>query len=645
MFFLGTTVQIFYTKRMKSKKTIILLCTLAIMAVLLFFSIWKYAHHIYNALDLAIYSQTAWHLTHGHSLYNSIQGSSYFGDHVEFMLFPISLVFYFFSHPITLTTIQICVILSGVIPVYMITKRLTSEYVASAASIVFLLHPLVWNNALFEFHILTFAIPLLLWVMYAYATRSFKLFVLFGLLALAVREDVALAVFGVGLLALADRRSLRWWLAPMLGSVVWFVTAFFINAHAADHGYKFFAFYSWLGSSIPGILQNIFYHPLIVLSHLCSVSNILFPIGLLLLFVGLPLKGLRGLLPAALVFLQLFFGLFNVKTLLSTHYTSLLIPFLVYASVLGIQRIRSEMENRLVKIRPEYKTLSLIIVVVILVVNIVAIGPILGLTTQTRPNTHIAAEIPKTASVVASYGPITDVAARENVYSLHYFALGHKQFSNDPYVFPTQPDYVLLDLEDFTTFEFQYASNEYYKDEYQSMPMRLREFLDWYTITKRTGNEMLLAKKTTGDSLLTAGETLATLTKQETDETKNTFVVKKIDENTDTQLGSYLTLQTSLHLSSSDEWRHLAFRITYENQDGVQTIEAPVAWHLFAFDDPSYQYNVKMFIATDGFASRGSRYTVEMLTRSGQLQIAPHRGTKTVPTEATVLASSSVAPD
>jgi len=438
---------------MKRNAQILLGEALLVAVFLIGFAVWKYAHQLYNALDLAIYTQTAWNLIHSHTIYNTIQGSSYFGDHIELLLFPVALAFKLIAHPLTLVGIQILVLVSGIFPVYAIAKRHTSERISLLIASLYILHPLVWNIALFEFHFLVFAVPILLWLIYAYTIKSYKLFLFFLVLALCVREDVALAVFGMGLLALFDKRSWRWWLVPFVSSLAWFASALALNSHFADHGYKFSIFYSWLGNSIPQMAQTIFYHPFIVLSHLITLSNVLFPVALLLLFVGLPLKGMRGLIPTVLIFLQFVFGLFNVKTLLITHYTALLIPFLFYASILGVKKIQTEMRERKIRMNKEYKTLTMLISICVLVVNFFAIGPITGLFARTSHMTNELAErIPADASVVASYNPITTVSARAYTYSLHYLALGHKQFSRDPYPFASQPDYVLLDLEDLTTF-------------------------------------------------------------------------------------------------------------------------------------------------------------------------------------------------
>ncbi|MFA5030659.1 MAG: DUF2079 domain-containing protein [Patescibacteria group bacterium] len=620
---------------------IILSASLGVALALIFFSIWKYSHQLYNALDLGIYTQTAWNIVHTHSWFNAIQNSVYLGDHVEFLLYPIAYISSIYLHPLTLTVIQILAIVSTSIPLYFIAKKFLSEKTSCILSVAFLLNPLIWNIALFEFHMLAFAIPMLMWLLFAYASKSYKLFFVFLLLSLLVREDVALVIFGIGALSLIDKRSVRWWLVPFISSIGWFIGALTINSHFAEHGYKFSLFYSWLGSSASDILLRLITDPWFVVSHVLNISNILLPIALLLLFLGFPLKGLRGLIPALPIFIQICFGLFNAKTILSTHYTALLIPFFLYATVIGIQKLQeSPRVQRILRV-VEFRRLLLLIGIVIICVNFAFLGPVAGLFKTTRDhNNALAASIPPSGSVIASYGPLTTVSAREWAYSLHYVALGHKQYSTSPYTLKVKPDYILLDLEDLTTLEFQYATNKNFEEDYATLPDRLRALLSTYSLVSSDGTQLLLRHTT--DAQNSANDLLSKVTSHDANTTNTTTcAIEDILENTEAIAGPTIQIKAKVQLQDADLWRTLAFRISYTAPTGPESITVPVAWHLYALDDPSKMYDVTMLIPLKNFAQAGTAYQIELVTRKGRIQIASHRGSEDITDSISVLSTAS----
>lgn len=620
----------------------ILFTSLGTAGALIFFSIWKYTHQLYNALDLAIYTQTAWNIIHTHSWFNAIQNSIYIGDHVEFLLYPIAYISSIYVHPLTLTIIQILAVVSTSIPVFLIAKKFLPEKTSCILSAAFLLNPLIWNIALFEFHMLAFAIPLLMWLLFAFASKSYKLFLLFLFLSLMVREDVALVIFGIGVLALVEKKSMRWWFTPFISSLVWFVSALAINARFAEEGYKFSLFYSWIGSSALDILMRLITDPWFVISHVINISNILLPVALLLLFLGFPLKGLRGLIPALPIFLQICLGLFNAKTILSTHYTSLLIPFFIYATIIGIQRLqKSAWAQRILQV-VEFRRLALLIGIVIVCVNFVFLGPITGLFKSTRGhNNALATSISPSSSVIASYGPLTTVSARKWAYSLHYVALGHKQYSTRPYTLEVKPDYILLDLEDVTTFEFQYATNKNFEEDYATLPDRLRTLLSTYSILRSDGTQLLLQQ--TNDTKNTASDTLSTVSSHDAEAADTTvFAVQSITENFESPLGQAIQIKTSIQPEHSDLWRTLAFRISYTSDAGFESLTVPVAWHLYALHDPNKLYDISMLIPVKNLAQKNSAYQIELATRKGRLQIASHRGSEDITDSLSVVSTTSI---
>jgi len=147
--------------------------TLLYIAAFFFFSYWKYQHFLYNGIDLAIFNQVFWNASEGRWYASSLQGHSYLGDHWSLfipLLIPVyALAANFLTpvhHPLILLLLQTIVLALGAFPVYAIARFfLTSlpygKFLSLAASLVYLCNPIVQNANLFEFHMLTVAVPLL----------------------------------------------------------------------------------------------------------------------------------------------------------------------------------------------------------------------------------------------------------------------------------------------------------------------------------------------------------------------------------------------------------------------------------------------------------------------------------------------------
>ncbi|MDP3770766.1 MAG: DUF2079 domain-containing protein [bacterium] len=371
--------------------TLVLIFTIAISAV----GFWKYAYYRYQGMDLAIYTNVLWSLAHGGGWWSSIQGSSYLGDHVEPILLLIAPLFRLWSDPRWLIVLQALALGLTAVPVYLLLrsgagnpklKTLNPKQAQSAevqkirfldlfrVSILefrfsqpallaglWLLNPLLWNAALFEFHALALSPLFLLSAAYAYVRRRFWWFFLWMLLSLSVREDVALIVVMFGVVAFVERwsdnttsppsrakrdpepsrdwrgseRGWGWVLAPLVLGCVWFLLATRIAAaHSASGAYKFLIYYGWLRDAAS--------HPLAFLQHIVSIGNIDMVIGLLLPFLFLPFLRARWLLLAVPSLLQIFLaGPGGSSVVVETHYALLFLPALMCASIDAMRTISS----------------------------------------------------------------------------------------------------------------------------------------------------------------------------------------------------------------------------------------------------------------------------------------------------------------
>lgn len=442
---------------------------------------WKWQNFGYNGFDLGIYAQAVWGLSHGLGFLSSIHDPSYLGDHLELWLVPLAGIYRLFPSALTLLWAQTLVIAVSVIPLALISRRLIGTRGAIVASVIWLAHPLMYNAAMYEFHGLVFALPLLLWSIWAFQARRLGWWLIFLGLTLAVREDLPLLVVGWSALAALERRGWRWWLPPLVASIAWFVIAQTIIASAQPAGtYKFLAFYGWMGSTFGDIATFPFRHPWVFLQHLFQPRNWLTVIGFLMSFGFLPLLGWRRLLPVGLLFVQLLLVGAESDSVLRLHYVIPYLPFLAWSALWVLHRLRTQ------PIRWLPAGLGFIVLPMLAVVGPLYAHLIYGPAEwpwRARPDTGLTdqsvlawgiRQIPAEASILATFNLLPHLANREDVYSLNYLHLGRRQYSEIPYRLPGPVDVAIIDWQQYYHYQFLYRQTLF---EGQTGPQRLEKLL------------------------------------------------------------------------------------------------------------------------------------------------------------------------
>ena len=213
--------------------------------------------------DLGIYDQSIWLLSRFKVPFSTIRGVNYFGHHVNLITFLFVPAYALGAGPHFLLFMQTLALAAGAVPIYLLGRDLLAEPTAAVViAVAYLLHPTVeWINW-WNFHPDAFIItPLLCCWLFARRGR-WGWFAFFAALALTCKEDAALAVAVMGLLAavLFRRRS------PLLvaaAGATWFWVATQVIIPHANGGIG--AFYNdmfpTLGNSPSEIAKNAVVHP------------------------------------------------------------------------------------------------------------------------------------------------------------------------------------------------------------------------------------------------------------------------------------------------------------------------------------------------------------------------------------------------
>lgn len=232
-----------------------------------------WAYHS-QAFDLGNMDQAVWNTLHGRPFRFTNRGVDWFGPptrlgiHVEPILFLIAPLYLIHPGAETLIVLQTVALALGALPLLALALRRLPDVplLGVVFALAYLVTPEILGEALWGFHPVTLATPLLVAAIYALDVRRYGWFLLAGVLAAATKEDVALALVPLGLLIAIMHRRPRLGLGIALGAVAWVALCFLViiphfNDGASAAGSAYWYRYTQLGSSPGEAIRNLLTHP------------------------------------------------------------------------------------------------------------------------------------------------------------------------------------------------------------------------------------------------------------------------------------------------------------------------------------------------------------------------------------------------
>ncbi|MDA3030948.1 MAG: DUF2079 domain-containing protein [Actinomycetota bacterium] len=178
--------------------------------------------------DSALYDQGMWLLSRGHAPFVTLMGRHLFGDHTSFILLFLVPLYWIAPGAWIMFFAQSAAIGAGAIPLFLYgRKRLGSEWMALVGGLVYLVHPAVgWTN-LENFHPDAFLGVLVGCAIYGALERKWRVYGVFVLLSLMVKEDVSLVIVPLGIWV-GLRRDRRIGMITVVGSIWFMCTAMYV---------------------------------------------------------------------------------------------------------------------------------------------------------------------------------------------------------------------------------------------------------------------------------------------------------------------------------------------------------------------------------------------------------------------------------
>lgn len=282
------------------------------IALFIFLSIGKHNSLKSFQNDLGVYSQVTWNNLHGNffessgsALIATVLPNNTTDEHHNFLSGHFSPILFFFvpfyalwADPKIFLIIQAIAVGLGALPIYWLARqKIKLKWAGPAFLISYFSYPILNNALLYDFHEVTFAVPIVtfaLWFMHKKRT-GWMLF--FLALLMLVQEHTSLIVFMFGLYLAFRKKNWKLGLILAATSFTYFLITMLViipsfsasGESVLVQGLVFETRYQWLGSSMQEIIKNIITKPVWVLSELISAKRIDFLVTMLLPLIGLPL--------------------------------------------------------------------------------------------------------------------------------------------------------------------------------------------------------------------------------------------------------------------------------------------------------------------------------------------------------------------
>jgi uncharacterized membrane protein len=181
-----------------------------------------------SAYDYGLYDQGLWLMSRFKAPFVTLMGRNLMGDHSSFILVLLVPVYWVAPSAGALFFAQSLAIALGAVPVYLLGRRLLHrEAHAVLLAACYLLHPAVgWTNRE-NFHPDAFIAPLLGVAIYAAVAGKWRLYAVFVVLTLLVKEDASLVLVPLGAWV-ALKRDRRIGIASIVGCLSFMALAMFV---------------------------------------------------------------------------------------------------------------------------------------------------------------------------------------------------------------------------------------------------------------------------------------------------------------------------------------------------------------------------------------------------------------------------------
>ncbi|MDQ3470096.1 MAG: DUF2079 domain-containing protein [Actinomycetota bacterium] len=292
-----------------------------------------------SSYDSGLYDQGIWLMSRFQAPFVTLMGRNLMGDHTSFILVGLVPLYWLFPAAGTMFFAQSLAIGAGAVPVFLYARKwLASEAMAFVLAAVYLLHPAVgWTN-LENFHPDAFLGVLVGFAIYAALERRWRMYVVFVVLSLLVKEDVSLIIVPLGIWV-ALRRDRRIGLLTIVGSLGMMAVAMLLVMRSLIGVPTRNAWRVPFGGP-GGLLRTTFERPGEVVDHLRSDGRPWYVWQMLTPFAWLMIRAPEVALIGGGVLVTNVVSTFWYQYHVQYHYSLVIVPALALGTVYVIGKVR-----------------------------------------------------------------------------------------------------------------------------------------------------------------------------------------------------------------------------------------------------------------------------------------------------------------
>jgi len=206
-------------------------------------SVVRHNHFGSFGFDLGISDQIVWKYSQFQLPITTVQSypfTSIFTDHIEFIYILLSPFYWIFNSPVTLLLLQAFMVSFSGIPIYLLTKkRNINQFVGIALLFSYLMFYGIQNAVWFDVHSLSFGAAFLAWFIYFLDIKAKLWTILFFILGIICKEDIAFLTEIISLVYFIKRKD-KISLILIVGSGIYLFSIFYIYfPHFTQDGYRY----------------------------------------------------------------------------------------------------------------------------------------------------------------------------------------------------------------------------------------------------------------------------------------------------------------------------------------------------------------------------------------------------------------------
>lgn len=275
---------------------------LSFVIYLAIISAYKVTTFSVSTFDIGIFSQMFESMRRDLTQVTSLERDkflSHFGVHISPIYYLLLPIYALFPYGETLEAMQVVIVFSGVLPLYLILKKMHFPALVKPLILLwFFLTPSLTTAGSYHLHENCFLVPLLLWLIYANMSQWRWRLALVTLLTLMIKEDAFIYVISIGLYFLLQKRfnqtkqgKLRVVICLLLFPLLYFALCLSILNQYGE-GAMVSRFDNFLLNGQVGlgkVLENIFLNPTYTLASFFSQTKLRYIFILLLTQAFLPI--------------------------------------------------------------------------------------------------------------------------------------------------------------------------------------------------------------------------------------------------------------------------------------------------------------------------------------------------------------------